>query len=363
VPARAHETAGQLPSSSLPVIPGPVKSKIDLALAEYRELVLSKLLADLPSAEPTYLYELVQSYPSRPAKGLRSALCLAVCAALGGDPLRALNSAVAIELFHNAFLIHDDVQDQSERRRSGPALHVEHGIGVALNVGNMTNLIALNRLFNNRWQLGPSLTWRIFQETELMMRHSLEGQAIELGWIRDNACDLVEDDYYRMCLKKTSWYTCIYPCRVGALVARNGDIETARFDRFGWYLGAAFQIQDDILNLVGDYDAYGKEIGGDLWEGKRTLMLINLMRILRGSERRRVERFLAQSRLERRRDEVEWLRGRIIEAGCIDQARAYAQQLSVAAHEQALKTFRDVADSDARNFLLALPSYVLERDR
>jgi hypothetical protein len=65
-----------------------------------------------------------------------------------------------------------------------------------------------------------------------------------------------------MCLKKTSWYTCIYPCRVGALVARDGHVDTATFDRYGWYLGAAFQIQDDILNLIGDYELYGKEIGG-----------------------------------------------------------------------------------------------------
>ncbi len=343
---------------------GPVGlSKVEPALAEYSELVLSRLLAELPKSEPTYLYDLVTSYPSRPAKGLRPALCLATCRALGGDPLLALNSAVAIELFHNAFLIHDDVQDQSQRRRSGPTLFVEHGVGVAVNVGNMTNLIGLNRLFNNRWLVGQSLTWRIFQETELMMRHTLEGQAIELGWIRENVCDLADDDYYRMCLKKTSWYTCIYPCRIGALIATDGEVRTSRFDRYGWYLGAAFQIQDDILNLVGEYDAYGKEIGGDLWEGKRTLMVIHLLRVLRGSERRRVERFLAKSRAERDQGEVEWLRNRIIESGCVERAREYARQLSDAAYEQAEMAFSNLPGSGARDFLLALPSYVLERDR
>jgi geranylgeranyl diphosphate synthase type II len=73
-----------------------------------------------------------------------------------------------------------------------------------------------------------------------MMRHSLEGQAIEVGWIRNNACDLVDDYYYRMCMKKSSWYTCIHPCRVGALVAEGKHRATARFDRYGCYLGAAF---------------------------------------------------------------------------------------------------------------------------
>ena len=127
-----------------------------------------------------------------------------------------------------------------------------------------------------------------------------------------------------MCLKKTSWYTCIYPCRVGALVARNGNVAIEQFDRYGWFLGAAFQIQDDILNLVGRYDAYGKEIGGDLWEGKRTLMLIHLLRTVRGAERRRVVEFLALPRAERLAEEVEWLRSRVIETGCVEFAKGCA---------------------------------------
>jgi geranylgeranyl diphosphate synthase type II len=339
------------------------ESRIAADLVKYRHLVLDKLLSELPTAEPEYVYDLIPAYPRRPAKCLRPALCLAACEALGGDPSLALNSAVAIELFHNAFLIHDDLQDESERRRGGAALHAEHGIGVAINVGNLTNLIGLQRLFTNRWLLGPSLTWRIFQETELMMRHALEGQAIELGWIRDNRCDLTDGDYYRMCLKKTSWYTCIYPCRVGALVAGNVENEVARFDRYGWFLGAAFQIQDDILNLVGEYQTYGKEIGGDLWEGKHTLMLIDLLQTLQGSHRHRVARFLEQSRTQRQRDEVEWLRGLIIDSGCVERAKAHARQLADAAHAQGLQLFGDLPKSDAREFLLQLPAYVLERER
>jgi geranylgeranyl diphosphate synthase type II len=338
-------------------------SIVETLLAGYRDLVGETLLRDLPNSAPPYLFELVRSYPSRPAKGLRPALCLATCSALGGDLSRALNSAVAIELFHNAFLIHDDLQDQSERRRGGPTLQLEYGVAVALNVGNATNLVALQRLMTNRWLLGNELSWRIMQETELMIRHSLEGQAIELAWIRDNVCDLDENDYYRMCLKKTSWYTCIYPCRVGALVAREGHLDTGTFDRYGWYLGAAFQIQDDILNLVGDYERYGKEIGGDLREGKRTLMLTRLLRRLPPPDRGRLEKFLAQSRAERRDDDVEWLRHRLIDAGCVEWAREYARQLSAAAYSEGVQAFGDLPDSDDRDFLLSLPSYVLERDR
>ncbi len=338
-------------------------SAVEAYLEAHRDAVVSRLLDGLPEGEPASLYQLVGEYPGRPAKGLRPALLLSVCRALGGEPALALDSAVAIELFHNAFLIHDDVQDESDRRRGGPTLHVEHGVGVALNVGNMTNLLALRRLLENRRLLGADASWRIVQETELMMRHTLEGQALELGWIRDNVCDLADADYLRMCLKKTSWYTCIYPCRVGAIVARGGAADAAELDRYGWFLGAAFQIQDDILNLVGEYGAYGKEIGGDLWEGKRTLMLIGLLRTLRGAERRRVEAFLARPRAEREADDVAWLHDRIVETGGLDRAAALARHLADAAHTRGEEALDAVPDSAAREFLLALPAYVVERDR
>ncbi len=150
----------------------------------------------------------------------------------------------------------------------------------------------------NRGILGAQASWQIVEETERMMTHSLEGQAIELAWIRGNVCDLGVRDYMQMCLKKTSWYSFIYPMRVGALIARPGRLEKDEFCRLGWYFGAAFQIQDDILNLTGDYERYGKEIAGDLWEGKRTLMLIHVLKHCRPQERVRLRRFLARPREE-----------------------------------------------------------------
>ena len=336
---------------------------VDTYLGDVRDRVVGTLLRDLPDLAPSGLAGLVSSYPSRPGKALRPALCLAACGVLGGDGDRALNSAVALELFHNAFLIHDDIQDESEQRRGEPTLHAQLGTAAAINVGNATNLVGLRRLMDNRALLGSQPAWRIIQETELMMRHSIEGQAIELRWIADNACDLDVDDYYRMCLKKTSWYTCIYPCRVGALVARQGTGEPTGFDHYGWYLGAAFQIQDDLLNITGDYDAYGKEICGDLWEGKRTVMMIHLIRTLRGAERARLVAFLGRPRAGRDAAGVAWVRDRMVEAGSLDVARGYARQLAAAAAREAEEALGAAPPSPHRDFLLALPAYMIERDR
>ncbi len=74
----------------------------------------------------------------------------------------------------------------------------------------------------NMGSLGPTLTWRVFEEIEHMVSESVEGQALELGWVRDNACGLSDGDYLRMILKKTCWYTCIHPCRIGGLIGPAG---------------------------------------------------------------------------------------------------------------------------------------------
>jgi len=334
----------------------------DQQLSRYREMTRKNLLKLIPRG-PAHLYELIPVYPRRAGKGLRSALCLAACSALGGNERQALNSAVAIELFHNAFLIHDDVQDESVRRRNGPTLHSEHGVGIAVNVGNGTNLLALRRLMENRGILGPHLSWQVMEETERMLRHSLEGQAIELGWIRDNADGLDEKDYLQMCLKKTSWYSFIYPLRVGAIIGEGGPLEAERFCKFGWYIGAAFQIQDDILNLTGTYAKYGKEIRGDLCEGKRTLMLIHLLSHCAARERRQIKQFLAKTRATRERGEIIWLYQLMKRQGSIEFARRAARQFAGAALLEALTAFRSVPDSAAKRFILEMVLYVVRRDR
>jgi geranylgeranyl diphosphate synthase type II len=337
-------------------------SAVESVLARYRDLTLARLMSDIPDSPEDDLYRLVRAYPSRSGKGLRPALCLAVCRALGGDVDKAIDSAVAIELTHNAFLILDDVQDGSEMRRGAPTLPAEYGLGVAVNVGNATNLLALQHLMANRWTLGPNLAWAVLEESALMMRHSLEGQAIEVGWIRNNACGLSDDDYYRMCMKKSSWYTCIHPCRVGALVAEGKHKGTVRFDRYGCYLGAAFQIQDDLLNLTGYYAQYGKEISGDLWEGKRSLVLIEYLRRCTTAQRARMERFLARTRATRTEAEVRWVHDELLASGCVETVRARARSLAEEAHMEALKAFDDRPDSEDKQFLLDLPFYMVERD-
>lgn len=331
-------------------------------LDEYGRVTRVALCDYLERREPRrHLYDLVADYPRRGGRMLRPSLCIAAARAFGAQPDDAVRSAVALELLHNAFLVHDDVQDESDERRGRPTLHVLHGVPVAVNVGDALLMLGLRALMDNRRALGPWLTMRILEEAERMGRESVEGQAIELGWRRDNPPFLEDDDYLHMVLKKTCWYTTIYPLRVGAMLGARLPGALDACIRFGFFLGAAFQIQDDLLNLVGDPQRYGKELGGDVYEGKRTLMLIHLLRHADDDERTTLLAFLARPRSARTADEVRWVRLRMEAHGSLEHARRMAHGLAGAARHEWRQLARELPDGRDCAFLGALPTWVLTR--
>jgi geranylgeranyl diphosphate synthase, type II len=242
------------------------------------------------------LYELILDYPLRGGKALRPALSIATCLGLGGHLEAILPTAATLELYHNAFLIHDDIEDESWWRRGRPTLHIDHGIPIAVNVGDAMLSLSLQPLLDNveRVGLGPAL--RILRSVARMTRQTVDGQALELEWVRSNIWQLDDTDYLAMVELKTSWYSFITPLQVGAIAAGGGPEWMAPLESLGRHLGAAFQITDDLLNLRADPEDYGKEIGGDLWEGKRTLMLLHTLRFTDPGDRDRAVQILARRR-------------------------------------------------------------------
>jgi geranylgeranyl diphosphate synthase type II len=331
-------------------------------LREYGDVARVALCDYLrPKTPQRYLYSLVADYPRRGGRMLRPSLCIATARAFGAQLEEAVHAAVALELLHNAFLVHDDVEDESDERRGRPTLHVLHGVAAAVNVGDALAMLGLRALIDARWTLGRRLAGHVLEEAERMARESIEGQAVEIGWRRDNAVTLGEADYLEMVLKKTCWYTTIFPSRVGALIGTRRAPAPDRFIRFGFFLGAAFQIQDDLLNLAGDERRYGKELGGDLWEGKRTLMLIALLRSVMEAERERLADFLARPRGGRQVEDVGWVRERMEHYGCLEYARQVAHGLAGAAVHEFGVLYRDLPDSRDKRFIAALPGWVLAR--
>jgi len=303
-----------------------------------------------------------------------------------------------LELYHNAFLIHDDIEDGSLLRRNEPALHIEHGIPVAINVGDAMLSLALQPLLDNVGRIGLGQSLRILQAVSDMTRITVEGQAVELEWVRDNAWSLTDEHYLSMVERKTSWYSFIIPMQVGAMAAGAPAAVLPELERLGRSLGAAFQITDDVLNLRAAPDDYGKEIGGDLWEGKRTLMLLHAVRTATDADRAKAVDLLGRdrpagdpdalaallSRLESTGDltaagrasleaelaasgqkswsDVQWLYDLVVAQGSIDHAKAVAAGLIEDA-AATLRTMRSLPDSRHRQMLEALVAFVVERTR
>jgi geranylgeranyl diphosphate synthase, type II len=194
-----------------------------------------------------------------------------------------------------------------------------------------------------------------------MALRTLEGQATELGWRRDCVEDLEPEDYLDLIMHKTCWYTTVHPLRVGALIGSEGAADLRSMVRFGFYLGAAFQIQDDLLNLLGTEGQYGKEIDGDLYEGKRTLPLIHLLRNARGRDRHTIDRYLRLERSERTPAMVSEIRGLLNDYGSIAFAAAYAQGIAGAALHAFETAFAPATAGADRDFVQALVPYMLDR--
>ena len=166
-----------------------------------------------------------------------------------------------------------------------------------------------------------------------------------------------------MVLKKTCWYSFIHPFRIGALIARPDRDGLDRFNRFGYFLGLAFQIQDDLLNLAGERDRYGKEIAGDLLEGKRTLMLIHLLQHLRASEKEQVLEFLGLPRVRRTPAQVAWILQKMDELGSLDFGHVAARQFAGAALYEFEYAFAQAPASSHKAFIQRVVRYMISRDQ
>jgi geranylgeranyl diphosphate synthase type II len=284
-------------------------------------------------------------------------LCLAACRAFGGRAEDAVDAAVALELLHSAFLVHDDIEDDSKLRRGQPALHRSHGLPLALNTGDglcALAMMALARCSGRQPEVGANL----LAELAHLFRRTVEGQAWELGWIADRNFSVSEADYFTMVLGKTCWYSTIHPCRLGALIGSRGRATLDRLVPFGFYLGVAFQVRDDLDNLALDTDCYGKDIGGDIIEGKRTIPLIHLLTHCSPEERQEVTGLISGIGRERSEERI----GRVVDLmrqhGSLAHGRDVADSFAQLALGEMPRAFADAPNRSDVDYISSLVLYL-----
>ena len=330
-------------------------------MERYAQATSAELKRYLSAGTPApYLDDLLADYPSRGGKMLRPSICIASARVFGGGVEVAARCAAAIEMLHNGLLIHDDIQDESEMRRGRPTLHALHGVPLAINAGDALMFAALAPLIDALRPMSADVARQVLDVSLTMARETAEGQALELGWRDRNVIALSEADYLRMAMKKTARMGMIWPAQLGLIVGSGGRADPERVVRFGYFLGAAFQIEDDLRNLSAD-PSYGKEMNGDLFEAKRTLMLIHVHVACGRRDRARLDAFLARERPERSPEEVVWLAKLMERLGSIEHARQVATAMGGAAMHEFALAYDGRPPSEDLNFLSGLVRWVFER--
>ncbi len=218
-------------------------------------------------------------------KRLRAILVMLSSEAAGGTARQALPAAAAVEIMHNFTLVHDDIMDHAMARRGAPTVHVKWDLNTALLTGDTLLAIAYRELLNSGYE-DARLLVRLFTRG---VHDVCEGQALDLAFEQRNDVTVVE--YFEMISRKTGRLITT-STELGARIGGGSPAVVSALRRFGASLGRAFQLQDDLLDVVGNERQFGKTIGGDIVEGKRTYLLLTALERSRGVSRRLLEQVM-----------------------------------------------------------------------
>lgn len=224
---------------------------------------------------PFGLYEPVKYQLDMGGKRVRPLLTLMACDMFGGDVNSAISPALGLEIFHNFTLLHDDVMDKAEIRRGRPTVHIAWSENTAILSGDAMQIIATQKVCDAPANVHKEVL-DLYNKTALEI---CEGQQYDMEF--ENRDDVTVEEYINMIRLKTA---VLIGCalKMGAIIAEAAPEQSEALYKFGENIGLAFQLQDDYLDVYGDAKTFGKKIGGDILNNKKTYMLISAMTLAKG---------------------------------------------------------------------------------
>jgi len=226
------------------------------------------------TGNPQNLYDPVNYILGLGGKRLRPVLSLIGCQIFGKDPEKALPVANAVEIFHNFSLVHDDIMDQAAIRRGKPTVHEKWGMNTAILSGD----VMLVQAYMELEKAGIPELYKVFNKVAVEV---CEGQQMDMNF--ETAEKVTVDQYIRMIELKTAALLG-GSLEMGAIVAQTHQENIRLVDQIGRNLGIAFQLQDDYLDTFGDPEKFGKKIGGDILQQKKTYLMLNALELAKGQD-------------------------------------------------------------------------------
>ena len=239
-------------------------------LVNYKNIIDRELDKFCDELATLSIYEPIKYIVELGGKRFRSSLTLLAADLFCGNPELALKESIAVELFHNFTLIHDDIMDGAPLRRSQPSVHQKWNVNQAILSGDLLYALVNKLLANSKSQ--STEIHQLFQQTSVEV---CEGQSLDMDF--EDKENISLDEYINMIQLKTS---VLVACglKIGALVGEASPKDANLLYDFGLNLGTAFQIHDDILDVYPLKEEFGKQVGGDILEKKKTILLIELLK-------------------------------------------------------------------------------------
>ena len=304
-------------------------------------------VAQFPAA-PASLYEPGEYFLSIGGKRIRPILCV-----LGNELFSDINEdawslATAIELFHNFTLIHDDMMDAAALRRGMQTVHTKYGDNTALLTGD----VMLIRAYEKLQTINQAYLPKILSLFNTTAREVCEGQQLDMDFEKMQSVTL--DAYIHMITLKTSVLLAA-SLEMGAILGGATPGNCKHLYEFGKNLGIAFQIQDDYLDAFGDPEKFGKEVGGDIRQNKKTFLLLHALEVATPDQRAKLDTLLASNGPEKVPQVMELFKACNVDAWAIELKEKYLQK--------ALANLEDIAVTSTRKSpLLSLANYLMQRE-
>ncbi|MHA2272666.1 MAG: polyprenyl synthetase family protein [Candidatus Hodarchaeales archaeon] len=299
---------------------------------------------------------LLKEFILRGGKRLRP-LAIFITAEMFGvkDPAMILPTAVAFELLHNGTLLHDDIIDESELRRGKPTLHIEHGLGMAILVTDYLLGIIYSVLASNYAILGEEKATKILDLVNNCFITITKAQTLEFD-ANTSPTDIDEQTIVEILLGKTAslFRACILAGGIIGGVSSEEQINA--LTEYANGVGVSFQLQDDVLNVIGD-EEYGKEIGGDILEGKVTLLLCKAWQKASADQKNILRTIFSKTRDEKTADDAAEAISIYKKLGVIDEVAAEARKWQ----EKSITVLQKLPQGDAKDVLEFLARYAVER--
>lgn len=247
---------------------------------------------------------IVSEYPERKGKYFRPTLVMLTAQSMGFTQEKAIKTAAAMQVSEDWILCHDDIEDDSPDRRGKPTLHKIYGVNLAINAGDALHLMMWKMINDNHQLLGSDLATKISNEFFWMLNRTMFGQGSELKWAQENNFNLTYDDVEFILASKTGYYTIAGPMRLGAILSGANEIQLNTLYDFGVTLGKVYQIIDDLLDLTSDFSGLKKIKGNDIFENKKTIMLVHLLKSANKHDLKLIFDILAKNRYQKTQSEV-----------------------------------------------------------